>query len=425
MIRSGEMIRVSIDADDGIDTLLDPLEGKVENGEFVPGLSRTYAALCSDYVDSPNPPFESAAPRLAGVTMSSGEYRHEATDLVVAGRYLDLTMTRTYESRSATTGVLGPGFDFNWNQRLCELPVTSVPAGYALPLTHYGNAIVDRAGVAGDVLLVDGSGSVHLYRRIDARHGNLGEKPAFENDPAVAAFGWSGKIVSFYQSPNDRFDALYRFSDGSFAHVASNGTRTLFDGVGRLTQVISPFVDSSMKLSYRSGGKLAKVEGDRGIALEFGYRGRTTSPEFQNSIDVPFSGPADLGRLGRVKAGARNVEYRYDSAGRLDRVVKTHGRDMAYGWDAQSPTLMKSHGFGSGTDEPRAAITYMDGLVDPVTAGGQPIRFSGALDSAEARFASSGGTATAQIGSAPVQEYPFDRFGAATQLPSAPVAADE
>ena len=80
------MIRVSIDAQDGANGVLDDLEGKVENGAFVPGLSRTYTALCSDYVDSPNPSFESAAPRLAGVTMSSGEYRHEASDLVVAGR---------------------------------------------------------------------------------------------------------------------------------------------------------------------------------------------------------------------------------------------------------------------------------------------------------------------------------------------------
>ncbi|MCK6549504.1 Ig-like domain-containing protein [Myxococcota bacterium] len=416
VVHAGEQMRVSIDFSPSVDGV-DALEGKIESSSYEPGLSRTYTSLCSEYVDSPNPTFESGAPRLAGMTLPTGEYRHEATDLAVKGRSADLVMSRVYASRSAAAGVLGPGFDFNWNARICELPIGALPSGYRLPLTFYGDAGFDRIAQPGDALLSDGAGNVHLYRRIDEAHGNLAKKPLFETDPAIAAFGWSSKIASFYESPRDRFDALYRMSDGSFVHVASNGARTVYDADGRLTEIVPAFVDSRMRVFRRADGRLDRVEGDRGIALEFGWRLPTTSPSFDTTIDLPYSSAADLGRLGRVKAGARNVEYRYDDHGRLESVVQTHGRDMRYGWKPGDPLRLASHGHGSaGDEEPRAAITYDGALVDKVDVRGTGIDVGGAYLTAEAMFAANGGTATAVVGSAPEQQYAFDRFGGATDV---------
>ena len=267
-------------------------------------------------------------------------------------------MTRIYESRFVDdSGLLGPGFDFNWNDALCELPATSVPAGYKLPITDYGNPSVDRVATAGDLLYVDGSGSVHLYRRIDAQHGNT-RRAARSSRPIPRSRRSTGPARS-RRSTSRRTIASTRSTASAteLRALASNGTRTLFDGAGRLTDLIPPFVDSRLQLRTAPNGKLAQVEGDRGIALEFGYRGPTTSPDFVNALDLPFSGPARPRATGAREG--RSQERRVPL--RRSRPPRARGEDPrprhGYGWDPAAPDAAHEPRFRrSGTEEPRAAI---------------------------------------------------------------------
>ena len=50
------------------------------------------------------------------VVLYNGNFRLEETDLFVAGRGIDFTLTRTYRSGSVLPSALGAGWDFNWNQ---------------------------------------------------------------------------------------------------------------------------------------------------------------------------------------------------------------------------------------------------------------------------------------------------------------------
>lgn len=63
--------------------------------------------------------FTTAAPGLLG---GSGEMSSDSTDLSVRGRGLDFVVHRTYRSQTIGAGPFGPGWDFNYNERLRALP---------------------------------------------------------------------------------------------------------------------------------------------------------------------------------------------------------------------------------------------------------------------------------------------------------------
>ncbi|MFQ5719854.1 MAG: DUF6531 domain-containing protein [Acidobacteriota bacterium] len=53
-----------------------------------------------------------------GVSLASGEYISQVTDLSIPGRGIDFTFTRTYRSRNRNETALGRAWNFNYNERL-------------------------------------------------------------------------------------------------------------------------------------------------------------------------------------------------------------------------------------------------------------------------------------------------------------------
>ena len=126
-IWSGEFIRVSIDGPPNGQPALEPWTSEVTSESYLPSNSRTYYSLRPEYIDNPNPSFALAAPRLKGVDLQSGEFRHVETDVYLEGRELDLVLTRYYESRGRFSGPFGRGWDFSLNVRLLELEELILP----------------------------------------------------------------------------------------------------------------------------------------------------------------------------------------------------------------------------------------------------------------------------------------------------------
>ena len=367
------------------------------------GLSHSVDSFCADFVDSLNPSMRSASPRVDGVSLQSGEFSHRASDLMIEGRGLDLVVSRNYQSQTHYRGAFGRGWDSPLFQRLCELPSGLVPAEVRLPLTFYGVASKDQIARPGDVMVQDGAGDLKLYRQISAANGNLNLLPAFQNDPAVAEFRWSGKIAVFYAPPPGEFDMLVRFTDGSFVSIDPQATRHYYDAEGRVTRIASAYDEAQWKFEYRADGKLAKVVGDNGVDLQFGYYGRTTAPDFVNSLDKPFPDEARLGLIARIKAGAENVEYTYDANASLTKVESLSSTPEIYGYDTAAPFLLTVIGQQDGTQGPSQKITYVDGLVTQVETDGVARTFGGALATAEARQTAGNTNVTATTGSSTVK----------------------
>jgi len=368
-------------------------------------LSYSVDSFCADFVDSLNPSVQMASPRVDGVSLQSGEFNHKATDLIVEGRGLDLVVTRNYQSQTHYRGAFGRGWDSPLFRRLCDFPSALVPAETRLPLTIYGVANKDRVAVPGDVLIQTGAGDLKVYRQISSANGNLDHLPLFTADPAIQEFGWAGKIAVFYESPPDEFDMLVRFTDGSYVSIDPQATRFYYDAEGRVTRVASAYDQAQWTFEYRPDGKLDRVVGDRGIALEFGYYGRTTSPDFKSSVDKPFPDETRLGLIARIKAGAQDIQYTYDVNASLKTVQGSSPTMEVYGYQQEAPYLLSAIGLADGAQGPSEQIFYQDGLVTQTIVNGVKRTYTGALALAQDRQTAGSaqvsvitGTATARFG---------------------------
>ncbi|MCP4143020.1 MAG: hypothetical protein GY755_22480, partial [Chloroflexi bacterium] len=104
----------------------------------------------------------------SGVYLQSGEFVTGGVDMSIPGRGFDFLLARTYHSQSLYSGVLGWGWDHNYNKRLLEM---------------YG----------GDVIYYDGSGRRERFKAIKK----------------------DSKIVG-YESPRGWFTQLKKTEDGNF-----------------------------------------------------------------------------------------------------------------------------------------------------------------------------------------------------------------
>ena len=418
VIWSGDAMRFSLDAfqAEAGDAWLESLQSDIQSAEYIPGLSRRYAAFCGQYVDSPNPLAERSSPHVAGVNTQSGEFRHAIADAQLQSHSVPLGLTRTYESRSLYVGPFGRGWDSNVHARLCSLPTTGLPSEFTLPLTVAGDPAVDRIARPGDVLVIDGAGSVQLYPRIDSLHGNVDQRPAYEADPAIATFGWTGKIGSYYASPPGHFETLMRFTDGSFVLLQTNGERIHFGADGRIDQVIGTFPSARTRYRYRADGRLDEVENDRGQKIEFGYYERSTSPNFM-LLDRPYGEVSQIGLIARVKTPWDDTDYHYDELNNLVEVDSDEGTSRFYGYDDEAPYQMTSIRHGSADGEAVQTIGYGDGgLVETVSLLGETTTFSGAAATARDRLEGGDGTTSFTVGDGEPQQIEVDSRGRPTDF---------
>jgi RHS repeat-associated protein len=132
--------------------------------------------------------FADEAPGLLG---NSGEMSSESTDLAIRGRGLDFVLHRTYRSQTIGAGPFGPGWDFNYNERIRVLP-------------------------NGDVDYYDGSGRRETFKK--QQDGTL-------------------------KAPTGMFVTLERVSSG-WVMIDAHHMTTRFDDLGRLTSIADSVKDS-------------------------------------------------------------------------------------------------------------------------------------------------------------------------------------
>ena len=132
--------------------------------------------------------FAEEAPGLLG---GSGEMSSASTDLSIRGRGLDFVVHRTYRSQTIGAGPFGPGWDFNYNERIRPLP-------------------------NGDADYYDGSGRRETFKK--QQDGTL-------------------------KAPTGMFVTLERVSSG-WVMIDAHHTTTHFDDRGRLTSIADAVKDS-------------------------------------------------------------------------------------------------------------------------------------------------------------------------------------
>lgn len=429
-IWSGSFLRFGFDLATAPDRDLAPFVASIASGTFKPGLSRTYLGLRPEFRESPNPTRPSAGVRIAGVDLQSGEYMLPEVDWTLDGRHQSLTLQRIYQSRSQYVGPFGRGWDHNYNARIFEIPADMGP-GAQIPLVNLGDASLKAS--PEDVLLIDGAGSVHFYRRISDGSGNLGELSAYRSDPAIAEFvkpnGVDG-IASFYESPRGVFTVLYKLKDGSWLAVGPTGQRILFRSDGRLDRLIGAFESSELICHYRADGLLDRVEGDRGVSLEFGYFFPFLNLR-RGGADLVSEDPLKLGKIARVRSSstltfALEVRYDYDDRGLLAKVSPNLGRETVLVYDTANGDLLRRVGSGDGTSAPNQEISYDrdTGMVTGVSFGSQKFTFSGAISTARERFAGNGGKVGVTT-NGKTTTYDVDRRGSPTGFNGRGFAADD
>lgn len=422
---SGNFVRVSMDHQQNAGFRLIDFKSGVQGRFFQAGLSRTFGSFPGDLTDNPNPSLR-VAPRQAGVNLQSGEFRHSSVDILVPGRHQDLSLARSYSSRSPLSGVFGPGWDFNWNTRILE-----VPSGMTrtLTLTQSGQPGKDRVMSANDVMVMDSQGAIRLFTHIPADSAHTNQSAPYASDPAVAAFGWKDRIAQYYESPKGEFSVLFKFTDGSYVVLAPNGSRTYFLPDGRLHKVVGIFEASQLVCQYRSDGRLDRVLGDRDNELRFGYYVDSLYSN-RRPADKDLTQPTDQDRVSRVQlynlSGFQGeVGYTYDTNGFLVSVTDLKNQPTTYRYDSQPPCQLTFIGASGGSASMNQTISYTNGMVTKVSRDGVDINFAGAVQTAADRFSGGSNQVTVAQGTGAPVPFDVDELGRPTAFAGLEVKADE
>jgi hypothetical protein len=131
----GHFLRASLDPKDANNPVIGPFTAEVDELE---GILRPAAFVLADtqpgtYIPGNNPPPSGAEVALPGtfgmVNALNGEIRHTTVDLALPSRRMPIVFRRTLGGQDVHDGPFGPGWDFNYNQRLVELRPNNFPAG--------------------------------------------------------------------------------------------------------------------------------------------------------------------------------------------------------------------------------------------------------------------------------------------------------
>jgi YD repeat-containing protein len=242
----------------------------------------------------------------AGVDLASGAEHLSGVDFQLAGRGLDLAVSRSYTSQVLHDGLLGRSWDSPLFARLRFLPGGDVDY-------YDGAARRDTFRFdAGRRELVAPAG---LFAQL--ANGKDGSWYLTHADKTIQRFDADGRLIELW-------DAVSRTAQ---AGGDGNRIRLLHDGAGRLTAVLDT-LDRTVTFDYLTEADL-------------GQPGVTSG---------------SVGRLKKVTDhSGRTVEYRYDETGRLTKVLLPELKTVALGLGTQ---------FVGESDRPSITYSY------PTTVGG-------------------------------------------------------
>jgi YD repeat-containing protein len=235
------------------------------------------------------------------VTINTGEVHRSARDLRLRGRALDpLDVTRYYTSAVLHFGMFGRNFDTPLEARVRTLP-------------------------NGDVEFYDGTGRRDLFKY-------------------TAPHGYSPEGA-------DVFVDMRRHATGSIIVSYAENRRLFFDSLGRLSRITdrnttrSDASDGNVTLFvYDHRGRLSTVVDPTGRPFRFKYYDSSSGGGYEGLVHTVTD-----------EVNGRTVTYRYDSAGRLERVTgpdpgsaSSAQQSTEYSWDAAATSTAKAQIYRSG-----------------------------------------------------------------------------
>jgi RHS repeat-associated protein len=339
------------------------------------------------------------APGTSGLIMAhNGALMIETVDLAVPG----VSFVRSFVGQDLYQGPFGPGFDFNYNQRLVDLSADNVAGGDEIPIVLRGESKDTIAG-SGDVLFHDGMGTVVLFH-------NEGSDipPQYATDPLIEILGWQGDAHTWYVPEPGVFDALVKFESGQFARLTPDGTQYWYSASGRLQKIYDRYANNRTELYRKSDGRLRRIE-DKSFAnkrfIDVGYYLPALDPSFVQGLDEAAPVGPKIDQIRRLKDHlGRTVLYDYDPHGRLTTIdgveIKTPAADgfkgrrrTSYAWRDGIVSIV------DGSDAGDALLTLTPGSNSAITEANG---YQGKTTIAQDTITTSDGAVTT---------YTFDAYG--------------
>jgi RHS repeat-associated protein len=221
------------------------------------------------------------------------------TDLLVNAGAINLEVQRSLQFRHSYKGLLGAGWQMNWETRL-------------YPLADF--VLIEENG---QLIRFDPEASAERY------HSNFGEDLIFDVNRQATRHGSDGT--------KETFDPQGRLVERDLG----NGNKVFlrYDDAGRLARIDGP-KGSFLKFELDQGGHVIRVDSSRGRSIKYGYTdGRLTQVQVNKgyAIGYTYSPNGDLIKIDDPQTGA--VEFAYDAKGRVISRRWADGSEERYEYD--------------------------------------------------------------------------------------------
>jgi RHS repeat-associated protein len=221
-----------------------------------------------------------------------------AADLIVDAGAINLEVQRSLQLRHSFKGMLGAGWQMNWETRLYPMADFVLIEENGLLIRFDPRTDSDHYAGSGEDLIFD-------VNRRATRHKADGSREIF--DP-------QGRLIE---------------------RDLGNGNKVFlrYDDAGRLARIDGP-KGSFLKFGLNERGHVIRVDASRGRTLKYGYtKGRLTQVEVNNgyAIRYSYSPNGNLIKIDEPQTGA--VEFAYDAKGRVISRRWADGSQERYEFD--------------------------------------------------------------------------------------------
>jgi len=421
----GAWLRAFIDPAEASNPAVGPFAAQVDAARKLirPVAQAMARTMNAHYAMGANPTPVTGAETLPGtagrINAHSGEYRMETVDMTLPSPRMPIVIQRAVGGQDAYEGPFGPGWDFNYHQRLTELDPQLVPEGLRLPLICRSTEADSVIAGSRDILFHTGEGRVIHFRWV-----SHALPPEYAQDPLVRELDYERLVADYYLPEKGFWDLLVRFKDGAFERLTPEGMRFRYNPRGQLETIIDRFPVNRHQLEYDRNGWLVRID-DRSVPsdryVEFGYYRSPSDPNFTSGLDEVTDNAWLEGKICRLRnyAGA-DVLFGYDDKGLLIRRegVLVDGENGGFAGRSQTHYLyegcvLKGESATRGGSPLFVAQTAANAAGAPVAQAGDglggPVQISVPLNNSAARLQDAVSRITQADGS--TVEYTFDRFG--------------